>query len=78
MLVSVHNSIGNVYQSERRYDEALQHYRTSLDILREYLSADHPTITSIHNNCGIVLSQQQEYNNSNQIYPIVIDTVCNI
>jgi hypothetical protein len=66
MLVSVHNSIGNVCQSEQRYDEALQHYHTSLDILRECLSADHPIIASIHNNCGIVLSQQQEYNSSKQ------------
>jgi hypothetical protein len=67
MLVSVHNSIGNVYQSEQRYDEALQHYHTSLDILRECLSADHPIIASIHNNRWVVLSQQQEYNSSKQV-----------
>ena len=66
MLVSVHNSIGNVCQSEQRYDEALQHYHTSLDVLMECLSADHPIIASIHNNCGIVLSQQQEYNSLKQ------------
>ena len=62
-LVSVHNSIGNMCQSEGRYDKA---YHTSLDILRECLSADHPIIASIHNNRRVVLSQQQEYNSSKQ------------
>ena len=72
--------MGNVCQSERRYEEALKHYHNSLDILTQICSSTdnhhqhHPMIASIYNNCGVALSQQKQYHESNEAYHKAIDT----
>ncbi|CAF4319732.1 unnamed protein product [Rotaria socialis] len=49
-----YNNIGNIYQEENKYFEALDFNEKSLDIHEKHLPADHPDMGGSYNNIGIV------------------------
>ena len=54
---SYHN-IGAVYDSQGKYEEALEYYQKSLDIKIRVVGGDHPDVATSYQNLAVVYQRQ--------------------
>jgi tetratricopeptide (TPR) repeat protein len=61
-LAPTFGSIGNVFKSQKKYDDALIQYRKAHGLLlQQWGTSDHPDVASSHNNIGLVLAAQSKF-----------------
>jgi len=60
-VAATKGSIASVYDSQRKYDEALVEYQKSLEIKIQVLGHDHLSVAATYNNIAIVYESQGKY-----------------
>ena len=56
-----YNNIAVVYESQNKYDEALEYYNKSLDIYINKLGKDHTDVADSYYNIGLLYGKQSKY-----------------
>ena len=57
-MAASYNNIGNVYDSQGKYEEALEYYQKDLDITVRLVGQDHPDVAGSYKNIGIVYGKK--------------------
>ena len=57
-----------VFQSQGKYDAALELYRKSLDIFIKVFGADHPSVATTYSNMGCVYNSQGKYEEALRLF----------
>ena len=77
-LATTIGSIGNVYKSQSKLNEALDEFKTAHTMLETILgTSNHPDVASSFNNMGLVLSQQGNYEQALKVYQAAKESFTN-
>ena len=63
-----YNHIGNVYESQGKYEEALVQYQKALAIDLAVHGQDHPSVADSYNNIGVVYGSQGNTSAATEMY----------
>ena len=63
-VAASYNNIGNVYDSQGKYEEALEYYQKDLDITVRLVGQDHPDVANSFNNIGTVYAGKGDLENA--------------
>jgi tetratricopeptide (TPR) repeat protein len=73
LVVSIYHIIGLIYLSRERHKKALDHFRKSLNIYLNLLSANDPSLSPTYNNIGTVYLAQSNYEQALTYQQLALD-----
>ena len=59
-----YNNIGAVLEEQKKYNEALDYFKKSLNIFKDLYGEQHPHVATCYNNIGAVLFNNKSYNDA--------------
>ncbi len=71
-IAEVSNALGMLNKKEGKYNEALECYKTALQIGKYFFGADHPSIGMYLTNLGDIYRKQGNFNKAEGIYSQVL------
>ena len=66
-VAASYNNIGNVYDRQGKYEEALEYYQKDLDITAR-LVGDHPSVADSKENIGLVFKKMTKKSEARQMF----------
>ena len=67
-VAASYNNIGNVYNRQGNYEEALEYYQKDLDITVRLVGQDHPDVASSYSNIGVVYRKKGDRTAATEMY----------
>ena len=67
-VAASYNNIGNVYDSQGKYEEALEYYQKDLDITVRLVGGDHPDVAGSKENIGLVFKKMTKKSEARQMF----------